>query len=427
MQNALNAEYAVVGYILTDPAAVVQLAALIQPGWLQHPSLRKIFESAAANENISPAAAADLLLEDLEQREALQVVTRAQELAARSLKAAQDNAARIVAAAQLRGLKAEIAAALNEGIDDPQRLAEVIAGIGQRNLKHSIGGYSSIANELTRWLQALDDPAPELLDVGYTRLDNLLCGLRPGQLVVIGARPGAGKTAFALEIARRVAAEGKPVLIHSLEMSYAELLERLIVNAGDVTLSELDRRQPLNQKQRQKIDEAARYLYSLPIKIDDRKRLTIDQIRAGARMYPETRLLIVDYLQLVARPSMTTKSIYEQVTMLTRELKVLAMELGIPVIILSQLNRGTGQYDRPELRSLRDSGSIEQDADKVLLLWETKEHLRAIDVAKNRRGRTGIVQYEWYGGHQRFVETAWAYDEENEKKSPGRPTYSAPA
>ncbi len=255
---------------------------------------------------------------------------------------------------------------------------------------------------------------------GLSDFDALTGGLHPGQLIVIGARPAMGKSTLALDFARSAAiTHGKTTAFFSLEMSRQEIMDRLFsaearvglhnLRAGTVSPQDLDRL----VKRTQTIEAA-------PLYIDDSPNLTLMEIRSRARRMAQQDgldLLIVDYLQLMqSGTSRKAESRQQEVSDMSRSLKLLAKELGIPVVALSQLNRGPEQRTerKPMVSDLRESGSIEQDADVVILLHREdayeKESPRAgeadLIVGKHRNGPTATVTVAFQGHYSRFVDMA---------------------
>jgi replicative DNA helicase len=258
------------------------------------------------------------------------------------------------------------------------------------------------------------------LPTGFTDLDSLTNGLQPGQLIVVGARPAMGKSTLALDFARSCAVKhGRPAAFFSLEMGRSEITERLYsaesrvalhhIKSGSVTEEDLTR-----MANKTPIIDAA------PLIVDDSPNLTLFEIRSRARRIKQAKgldLLIVDYLQLMQPGgSRRTDTRQEEVSDMSRNLKLLAKELEIPVIALSQLNRGPEQRTdkRPQMSELRESGAIEQDADMVILLHREdayeKESPRAgeadLIVAKHRNGPTAEVTVAFQGHYSRFVDMA---------------------
>ncbi|MEE8716987.1 MAG: replicative DNA helicase [Coriobacteriales bacterium] len=246
------------------------------------------------------------------------------------------------------------------------------------------------------------------VQTGFTQLDDILLGLRPGTLTVLGARPGVGKTSFALSLALNAAKKGASVVFFSLEMSGTEIATRLLCSESGISNEDV-RAGNIDDALWAPMIEACERLSSLDITIDDTAGTNVVEIRTKARRMLEGKengLVIVDYLQLItpADPRQTDRNV--QVGEMSRSLKVLAKDLQVPVIALSQLNRDLERRPdkRPMLADLRDSGSIEQDADVVLFLDRSLTEDEAADsthdrpplgtarviVAKNRAGRSGV-------------------------------------
>lgn len=263
---------------------------------------------------------------------------------------------------------------------------------------------------------------------GIADLDGLIGGFRGGKLVILGARPGVGKTALALSVARHVASHTGGVLVVSLEMGAEEIMARLYAAESGADVSELDSGRPSDAT----MAEFSRYaplVTALPIKIADRA-CTPMQIRREAQRMQERdglSMVVVDYIQLM-RPDSKHGSRYEDVSEISRELKLLAMDLGVPVLALTQFNRDSeagknGQRVKraPSMAEAKDSGSIEQDANVFIIQWEPDEpgddpyaqqvaqvcqaqgwaHQQLI-VAKNRQGRTGVCNIAFDKPHMTF-------------------------
>ena len=281
-------------------------------------------------------------------------------------------------------------------------------------------------DELAR-LSANPDAATGV-KTGFPGLDNLVLGLQPGQMVVVGARPGVGKTSLALNLAVNAAKGGASVAFFSMEMSSMEVAQRLLAAEAKVPLQHI-RSGRVRDEDWQFIVEAASELSGYDIMVDDTPGTTVTEVRAKARRMlkgKEKGVIILDYLQLLSTPM---GSRYDnratEVGEMSRGIKIMAKDLGVPVIALSQLNRAVTDRKgkRPELSDLRESGSIEQDADIVVLLDRsmTDEEAERDDrpdkdvtdfiVAKNRSGPLGIVHCRFLPGSTKFVEVDMRYDE----------------
>jgi len=258
---------------------------------------------------------------------------------------------------------------------------------------------------------------PRYVATPWADLNDYIGGLRPGALYVVGARPAAGKTILGLQMAVRLAKEGT-VAIASLEMSEADLQKRLISQFGDVHMSGL-MNGSLTKPDWEAIARVREQLARAPIFIDDRSGMNITQIKAFARSTARKGKLagvVVDYLQLITSRD-SSKPRHEVVAEFSRELKIMARELDVPVVALSQLNRGSEARTSktPQLSDLRESGAIEQDADVVMLLSrdpsvKAKADLLEVVVAKNRHGKTGKLELLWEGHYARVrsIETVWS-------------------
>jgi replicative DNA helicase len=250
---------------------------------------------------------------------------------------------------------------------------------------------------------------------GYVDLDEMTGGFQGSQLIILAARPSMGKTAFALNILDNVAINlQKPVLFFSLEMGQNELGERLLAARGRVEGHKLRTGHHLGTKEMAKIGEAYEVLRSAPVFIDDSPSRSVVQIAANARRLHSKNdglgLVLIDYIQLIEQED-SRESRQEHIAKVSRRLKTLARELNIPVIALSQLNRGveTREDRRPRMADLRESGAIEQDADIILLLHRPEYYdpndspgVAEVIIAKNRSGATGTAKLTFLRNIMRF-------------------------
>jgi replicative DNA helicase len=250
-------------------------------------------------------------------------------------------------------------------------------------------------------LEAYGQDAEPGLRTGFVDLDRALGGLGPGTLTIIGARPGVGKSVLGSNIAMNAAFGGEGVGFFSLEMTREELTDRMLASLGSVELGAI-RDRKLSEHDWNRLQAAANKIHGVPLKVVDIPDIGIAGIRTIARDLTRTPrglgLLVVDYLQLM-KPADKRAPRQEQVASLSRGLKLLAKELHVPVIALSQVNRGPEQRTdkRPTMADLRESGAIEADADVVLLLHVEAEKAYEIEVivGKNRHGGKGAVSLSW--------------------------------
>jgi replicative DNA helicase len=254
---------------------------------------------------------------------------------------------------------------------------------------------------------------------GYTDLDTILLGLQPSSLVIVAARPGQGKTSFALGAAVHVALESnKPVLFSSLEMGHLELTRRLLASEALVNVQGLQTGN-LSDHEWTKLNQAVGRLAEAPIFIDDNPHCTVMEMRAKARRikarYGEVGLIVIDYLQLMTSGK-RVESRQVEVSELSRGLKILARELETPVMCCAQLNRQLEyrQDKRPMLADLRESGSIEQDADVVMFIYRDEYYNKEseqmgtaeIIIAKHRNGPTGNAHLAFIARSTKFANMA---------------------
>lgn len=306
-----------------------------------------------------------------------------------------------------------------------QRIFDVRQGknvAGMVSLKEAI--YEAYDN-----LEKLTGPDKEKYEgmrSGFPKLDEVTTGFGKSNLIVLAARPAMGKTSFALNIATNIARKypDKAVAVFSLEMSSDELAMRILASESLVD-SERMKKGALTTDDWSKLFQSAQYLSGMNnILIDDTSASTVLQMKAKLRRIKNLGFVVIDYLQLMSGGN-SNRNRVEEVSMMTRGLKIMAKELNVPVLILSQLNRGSEHRTehKPTIADLRESGSIEQDADAVLFLYrdivynpQANPSSAECIVAKNRHGRTGTIELRWDGSHTRFFNTEIYREDEADKK-----------
>lgn len=253
------------------------------------------------------------------------------------------------------------------------------------------------------------------LSTGYNDLDFVITGLNKSDLILLAARPGMGKTSFALNIAKYVSEKSKTV-VFSLEMGKEQLAARLLSMAGKISGNKL-RRGKLNDDEWKRLIKASNGYSNSNLYIDDTACITVNEMKARVRRLGDVSLVIIDYLQLISSSRRVSNRVQE-ISEITRELKIMAKELNIPIICLSQLSRASEQRldHRPMLSDLRDSGSIEQDADIVMMLYRERYYKPLDDridpnececiIAKNRHGETNTIIFNWEPEYTKFTPMA---------------------
>lgn len=302
--------------------------------------------------------------------------------------------------------------------DESQPLEEILDTVEQQvfglSQQHLHKGFIHVKEALADSFDRLDelhksDGNMRGLATGLRPLDNVLAGLQPSNLLILAARPGTGKTAFALNLAQHIAVKDKlPVGFFSLEMSKEELIDRLLVSEANIDAWKLKTGR-LGQEEYDRLSDAMGVLAESPIYIDDTPGMSILEMRTKARRLAAEfglKFIIMDYLTL-ARPSRNMESRVQEVAEISMGLKNIAKELKIPVLALSQLNRSVEHRgsNQPQLSDLRESGAIEQDADVVMFLYREDsadiENIK-LNIAKHRNGAVGTIDLRFVGNKMKF-------------------------
>ena len=419
----LEAEQAVLGALLIDKNAIIKVADLLTSDDFYTPVHERIYESILdLHERHQPIDIMSLT-NRLKEQDLLKEVGGSGYLAELTNQVATaahiDHYARIVKENRIRRdlirASAEITEGAFESKDDFEDLIDTmeqkLLNITQKSLPQNFLHIREELKTAYERIEKLHEHKGTLRGVptGFRGLDNILSGFQKSDLVILGARPSMGKTALALDIDRHAALAGTPVGIFSLEMSREQITDRLIAAQAQVSNWKLRTGRISDDVDFQLIQKALDELSNVPLYIDDTPSPTILQMRSMARRLQIEHglgLLIVDYLQLIPGRS-NLASMVQQVTEISRGLKALARELNVPVLALSQLSRGVEQRDnkKPQLSDLRESGSIEQDADVVLFIHRRdryqenvppeEQNLAEILVAKHRNGPLGSVDLKF--------------------------------
>ncbi len=418
----LEAEESVLGALLIDKDGMLKIADTLGPNDFYKDGHRWIFETCL--ELYEKRIPIDLLSlsNRLEEKGKLEIIGGRTILA--RLATVVPSASRIVhyanivqKKATLRRLITTAGETMDMAFSDPEDVTDLLDnaeqklfGVSQRFLKQNFVPIQSILTETFDRIDELHKGGGQLrgLPTGFVDLDNILAGLQASDLVILAARPSVGKTTLALDIARHVAiSQKKPVGIFSLEMSKEQLVDRLLCSQAGVDLwrmrtGRLSDREDSDDFPR--IGEAMAQLSEAPLFIDDSASANVMEIRTKARRLQAEHglgFLLIDYLQLM-QSSGRSESRVQEVSEITRALKAIARELNVPVLALSQLSRSVEARTPPipKLFDLRESGSIEQDADVVLFIYREdlykpdspRKRVADIIVAKHRNGPTGQVE-----------------------------------
>lgn len=435
--QALQAEYAVIGALLIDKDAYAVVCEQLYPESFYDPrhgliyaavrdlSLRErpvdiitVTEQLAKNGTLEEAGGAAYLGEiSTRVSSSANIVSHARIIQQKFL------------ARQLISFSASISSkALDDTVDVDDLMQEAegsLFELSQRNMKKDYVQIDPVIRSAIEVIQKAAANKDGLTGVpsGYHKLDDITSGWQASDLIIVAGRPAMGKTSFALSMAKNIAADYKiPMAFFSLEMSNNQLVNRLLSNVCEIQGSKILNGQ-LQPDEWERLDKRVGDLLGSPVFIDDTPGLSVFELRTKARRLVRehgVKMIMIDYLQLMNANGMRFSSRQEEVSTISRSLKGLAKELDIPIIALSQLNRGVEARDgiegkRPQLSDLRESGAIEQDADMVLFVHRPEYYriyqdesgrdlhgMAQIIIAKHRKGATGDVLLTFRGEFTRF-------------------------
>ena len=420
MPHSLEAEQAVLGSILIDSRCAPQVISALKPGDFYTELNRGIYEVICSMFNFARPIDAVTVLDEMK----LQGIYNAQSsqsylIELMNVTPTAANVMRYVEIvrdkALLRGIAtvaSEITAAVNEGTGAGEDVLEnaerKIYALRQGKTIGGLEPISSILGEVYQNLAELSRTKGGIpgLPTGIGELDETIMGLKDSDFIILASRPGMGKTSLALNMALNVGKKtGKAVAIFSLEMSRQQLATRLLSSEAFVDSKKLQTGM-LSREDWQKLSAATAAISRTKLYIDDNSVVTVSDMNAQCRRISGLGLVVVDYLQLMTSATGEgSESRLQAVAEISRMLKIMAKELNVPVLCLSQLSRASTQRQdkRPMLSDLRESGSLEQDADIVLGLYredyfnkESEEHNKAeLIVMKNRHGNTGTIPVQW--------------------------------
>ena len=425
----VEAEESVLGAMLLSEASISDVLERLRSEDFYRPAHRRIFECVVALFGRGEAVDSVTVAEELRRAGALDEVGGKPYLfhLVNSVPAASNASyyARIVEETALlrRMIEAtqQAAAMAFESAEDVDHIVDqveqLIFSVAQKRLGDRFAHIRDLLHEHLEQVEALQLRGASVTGVptGFIDLDNLTSGLQPSNLVIVAARPSFGKTSFALNIAQQAATEhAVPVAIFSLEMSKMELVQRLVCAEALVDVQKL-RTGNLSDQDWSRLATAVGRLADAPIYIDDTEAVTVLEIRAKARRLKQKHglgLVIVDYLQLMSGPR-RSENRQQEISEISRSLKILARELEVPVIAVSQLSRAVEarQDKRPMLADLRESGAIEQDADLVLFIYRDEVYnpdspdkgTVEVLLSKHRNGPVGRLKLTFLQNYTKFA------------------------
>ncbi len=435
--QALEVERAVLGALLIDKDAYAVICEMLYPESFYEPRNQYIY--TAIRDLAMEEKPIDVLTvtEQLARNGKLEEVGGPAYIAEISSRVASsahiDYHARIVAqkflARQLIQFASDIETkAFDETIDVDDLMQHAEGSLFELSQKNMKKDYTQVDPVIKNAMDIITKAAANTdgltgVPTGYNKLDDITSGWQASDLIIIAGRPAMGKTSFALSLAKNIAADYKvPTAFFSLEMSNVQLVNRLISNVCEIQGSHIQSGQ-LQRDEWDRLDKRINNLYGAPLYVDDTPGLSVFELRTKARRLVRehgVKIIMIDYLQLMNANGMRFSSRQEEVSTISRSLKGLAKELDIPILALSQLNRGVESREgadgkRPQLSDLRESGAIEQDADMVLFVHRPEYYhiyqddngrdlhgMAQIIIAKHRKGATGDVLLTFRGEFTRF-------------------------
>ena len=440
MPHSLEGEQAVLGSMLIDADCVKDVMDKLRPSDFYLRQNREIFETIYSMFTYAKPIDGITVCEEMQkagtydENTTRSYLAQLMEITPTSANV-MEYAAIVRDKALLRGVAqaaAEITAMVQEGNGDAgdmlesaeQKVYAIRRGRSAQNMVTVSMVLQDVMNHLAELTASGGKTLPGL-STGLSAVDAKINGLNKSDLLLLAARPGMGKTSMALNVALSAAKEsGKTVAIFSLEMSREQLVTRLIASEGLVENTRLVTGN-LRESDWQRIAEAASSLSRMDIRIDDNPLLTVADMNAKCRRLENLGLVVIDYLQLMTSAGgkgYSGENRQQAVSDISRMLKIMAKELQVPVLCLSQLSRANEKRDdkRPMLSDLRESGAIEQDADIVLFLYRDdyynsdseKRNVAECIVAKNRHGETGKVELRWMPEYTAFGTLENRYDDE---------------
>ena len=439
--QALDVEEAVLGSMLLEPACVDQALEELGPSCFYDPKNRTVFEAMCAlvNEHVS----VDIITvgAKLRQMGKAEEVGGAMYLASLSEKVgAAAHIEYYLKILKQKNIQRDLISAsydiLKDAYDDSVKVDDLIDKAQtkvydaiQSNVRKEIQDIGSVINEALSDIEQMQKTTGlSGVPSGFVSIDSVTMGWQKSDLIILAARPSVGKTAFSLNLMRNAAVDHHmPVAIFSLEMSAIQLAKRMMTSESGLSADKIKGGAKLEDYEWEQLEQRLRALSSAPIYIDDTPGIPIMEFRTKAKNLVKNkgvRLIIVDYLQLMEGPNELKANREQAVAFISRTLKATAKELNIPIIALSQLSRQAVQRQggggKPQLSDLRESGSIEQDADMVIFIHrpdfiglsenpEDKEKTQII-IAKHRNGQTCDIDMLFKGDQIRFIEMSEALD-----------------
>ncbi len=438
--HSLEAEQAVLGSMLIDSRCVNDIVGLVRPDDFYLQANRDIYETMfemfSFSQTIDPVTVLEKMRERgvFDEQNSSKYIMQLMEITPTAANAKQYG--KIVREkALLRALltaTSDISESIYEGVGTTQDILEAaekrIFSIRRGTTSDSLEPVRTIMVSVYDRLLELIDKGDDIsgISTGLKDLDKFISGLNKSDLMILAARPGMGKTSLALNIALNVAKKypKRTVAFFSLEMSKQQLVTRLLATESFVDNKKLTTGK-ISDDEWPKVSLASAALSKTDLRVDDNPSITVAEMNAKCRRIDDLALVVIDYLQLMTgtgnKANYGGENRQQVVSDISRSLKIMAKELDVPVLCLSQLSRSneSRQDKRPMISDLRESGAIEQDADEVIFIYRDdyynkdteKQNVAECIIAKNRHGETGTVELQWLPQFTSFADREWRYDE----------------
>jgi len=431
--QAIEAEMCLIGSMMLDKEVVGQVVQIVDREAFYQADHQILFDILVKLYEQNRSIDAIIVREELAKRQLLEEVGGTPYLAQiLSAVPSSAHAAHYAGIVREKSLLRQLISASNDILRDayaPHEQADLVLDKAEKRIfdiaQKKVGGaMTPLEDVLVEVFETIESRGQRGIETGFFELDDMMNGLQNGEMIIVAARPSMGKTAFAMNVIEHISADSRlPTAVFSLEMSKQQLAQRMLCSRGQIDAHKL-RKGMLQAHEYQHLANVVGELAKAPVWVDDSPGLTVLDLRAKARrlkLQHDIKCIMIDYMQLMDNPGPESRQ--QQISEISRGVKAVARELNIPVICLSQLNRQSEGRDghRPRMSDLRESGSIEQDADVVMLLHREDyyrmsepdfqpDNIAELIIAKQRNGPTGTVKLTFINKTTRFENLAHGSD-----------------
>jgi replicative DNA helicase len=431
--QAIEAEMCLIGSMMLDKEVVGQVVQIVDREAFYQADHQILFDILVKLYEQNRSIDAIIVREELAKRQLLEEVGGTPYLAQiLSAVPSSAHAAHYAGIVREKSLLRQLISASNDILRDayaPHEQADLVLDKAEKRIfdiaQKKVGGaMTPLEDVLVEVFETIESRGQRGIETGFFELDDMMNGLQNGEMIIVAARPSMGKTAFAMNVIEHISADSRlPTAVFSLEMSKQQLAQRMLCSRGQIDAHKL-RKGMLQAHEYQHLANVVGELAKAPVWVDDSPGLTVLDLRAKARrlkLQHDIKCIMIDYMQLMDNPGPESRQ--QQISEISRGIKAVARELNVPVICLSQLNRQSEGRDghRPRMSDLRESGSIEQDADVIALLHREDyyrmsepdfqpDNIAEVIIAKQRNGPTGTVKLTFLNKTTRFENLSTAND-----------------